>query len=74
MTDSVETSINGLVVGVYCVDKLLNQTMREYSEGKLEFGDDNFEAYQKEWSELKQKWEVTIDIMMIIGKYFETNN
>ena len=24
--------------------------------------------------ETKEKWEITIDIMMIIGKYFETNN
>ena len=23
---------------------------------------------------LKEKWEITIDVMMIIGKYFEENN
>ena len=45
MTESVETQMNDLVVGVYCVDKLLNQSMREYSEGRLEYGEGNFEAY-----------------------------
>ena len=74
MTESVETSMNDLVVGVYCVDKLLNQIMREYAEGRLEYGDENFEAYRKELNELKKKWEITIDIMMIIGKYFKSNN
>ena len=24
--------------------------------------------------EFKYKWEITIDVMMIVGKYFETNN
>ena len=48
MTDSAETSINDVFVGIFCFDKLLNQTMKEYVEGKLEYGDENFEAYQKE--------------------------
>ena len=67
MTDSVEASMSNLTDGVRCVDNLTNQTMRE-------FGDENFEAYQKEMKELKQKWEITIDVMMIIGKYFKSNN
>ena len=30
--------------------------------------------YLKENEEIKMKWEITIDAMMIIGKYFESNN
>ena len=73
MTDSIETSMNELFVEIFCIDKVLKQTMKEFKEGKLEYGDENFEEYQKEMNELKKKWEITIDIMMIIGKYFETN-
>ena len=65
--------MNDLIVGVFCVDKLLNQAIIKYAEGRLEYGDENFEACKKEWNELKMKWEITIDSMMIIGKYFTTN-
>ena len=27
-----------------------------------------------DYSSMKSKWEITIDVMMIIGKYFESNN
>ena len=55
MSDSIGTSMNELIVKVLCVEKLLKQTMKEYSEGKLEYGDENFEEYQKELNELKKK-------------------
>ena len=73
MTESVEKIMNELITKVFCVDDLLNKTMKEYSEGKLEYGDENFEKYQNELKELKEKWEVKT-YMMIVGKYFETNN
>ena len=66
--------MNELITKVFCVDNLLNKTMKEYSEGKLEYGDENFEKYQNELKELKEKWEVKTYMMMIVGKYFETNN
>ena len=73
MTESVDTSMNDLVVGVICVDNFPSKSMKEHKEGKIEHGDENFEAYQKELKELKKKWEITIDVMMIIGKYFRTS-
>ena len=74
MTESVEKTINELITKVFCVDSLLERTMKEYSEGKLEYGDENFAEYQKELNEQKEKWEVKTYVMMIVGKYFETNN
>ena len=55
MTESVETAMNEMIIQVLCVEKLLKQTTMEYSEGKLEYGDENFEEYQKELNELKKK-------------------
>ena len=46
-------------------------TKNEFTEGKLKCGDKNIEECKKELNEMKKKWEITIDIMMIIGKYFE---
>ena len=56
MTESIETRMNEMIIQVVCVDELLDQTMKKYSEGKLEYGDENFSAYLKEMKELKKKW------------------
>ena len=41
-------------------------TMEELSEDKEQF-------VQIDCSIIKEKWEMTIDVMMIIGKYFESS-
>ena len=33
MTDSIETSMNELFVEIFCIDKVLKQTMKEFKEG-----------------------------------------
>ena len=34
----------------------------------------NVESSDQSMREFKYKWEITIDVMMIVGKYFESNN